>query len=90
MDGSGAAGRKTAAAETFDNPDGFDTRFWRKKLVLGPLPFRLNVMALGTGAIDALRGRFRRRRGRVFGEFAFLFKKRGDFVFDFFFALGVQ
>jgi hypothetical protein len=62
----------------------------RRRIVDLALPFRLKVVALGAGAIDALRSSLWRRHRRIFGKLALFFEKRPDFAFDFLIAFSVQ
>src|SRR5258705_9341839 len=90
MDRGVFAGRGLAAAEAFDDPDRLDAGFGGSHFGDGALPLGSNLVAIVAGAVDAFGGEFRRGHGRVFGELAVFFEQRVDFIFDFFFALGVE
>jgi len=90
MDRRLGAIRSRAGAKTFDEPHRIDAGFGRHEFVDGTLPLGLNIVTFGASAVDALIRGFRRRHGGIFSKLAFLLEERVDFVFDFFFALGVE
>src|SRR6516165_8008704 len=84
------AGRALAAAKAFHGPDRFDTAFRRRNFGDGPLPLRANLVAIVTGAVDALTDELRRRHRGVLRELAFFFEQRAHPILDFVFALRVE